>query len=153
MTLGQKIKLIDDLIAEDRGAEIRDYLDILEEVENIETENKPDMPYKWISPEDRETVIRLAQTKSPKEIKAETKLSFSIIYRALKSGGVDLRKLAMLRRREQKRKDEVARIAAIQARRPAVEIKPDAPGASKIQRVPAEYSNQGFLSTIQKYAV
>lgn len=37
MTLHQKIKLIDDLIREDKEATIRDYIDLVKELLNIET--------------------------------------------------------------------------------------------------------------------
>lgn len=151
MTLEQKIKLIDDLIAEDSDHNIRDYLDILEEIEHIE--NQQDMPYTWITPEDKENVVRLAETKSPKQIEAETKLSLSTIYRALKSAGVDVKKLAREQQREQKRIAEEARIAAIQARRPAVTIRPES-FKNKTEKRPAPaYSNTGFLSVSKKYAV
>lgn len=153
MDLKQKIKLIDDLILEDRDVEIMDYLDILEEIEHIEHENQPDMAYTWITEEQRQEILKRAANMTAKEIKAEINISFSIIYRVLNKAGVDFKKLAIKRRQEQKRADEEIRIAAIKSRGLAILINPELPDTSKIKRPVAQYSNTGFISISKKYAV
>jgi hypothetical protein len=147
MTLGQKIRLIDDLIREDSDHNIRDYLETVAEIENIEKENKKTMAHPGISDEERERIILLASKMTVKEIRAGTSHAFSTIYRVLNEEKIKFHRMMMKRRKKDLAKEPV--LGPV----PEIRKRDKNYPTTDFKRPPCEYSNQGFLSTIQKYAI
>ena len=139
MNLQSKLKLINDMIKENPDATIRDYLTLVSDIENIEKSTP--MAFPGIGQDKKEEILKMAATMTATEIRQETNIAFSTIYRVLRQHGIDVkaetrqRKLAeRIAKEEMERKEREAIIAA---RKPKKPILPERP----FTRPPAVYSN------------
>jgi len=125
MTLSDRIQLIDDMIRKNPEYTIRDYLDLVNEINQIKNEDMGSRKGIPNIPEDKKLIIiRLAQTKSVAEICEIMGISPNCIYKACARGGTSIRAI---------RHQEILE----PAQPPALEVnKP-----KKYVRPPAEYSN------------
>lgn len=92
MTLADRIKLIDDMIREDPQYTIRDYLDMVAEIEQIKIEDMGSRKGIPNVPEDKRlTIIRLAKTKSVAEICEIMGVSQDCVYKICRKDGFGVR--------------------------------------------------------------
>lgn len=146
MKLTDKIKMIDDMIKENPDCTVKDYLEVLTDVESIE-KGGLNMPYPGLSNEERERILKLAAQMNVSDIRRQTNLAFSTIYAVLKSEGINMRKVVKERKaiaEKEAKEQERNRMEELKKRlQVAQEIagNPQDQQDKKFQRPPAEYSN------------
>lgn len=92
MNLPDRIKLVDDMIREDPQYTIRDYLEVVAEIEQIKIEDMGSRKGIPNVPEDRRlTIIRLAKTKSVAEICEIMGVSQDCVYKICNKYGPGVR--------------------------------------------------------------
>lgn len=137
MDLKQKIKFVNDLIRENPEITLAEYLASVQEVETIEKTqtdmgNRKGIPN--LTDEQKLLVLAHAPYQSAKDVADHLELSLNQVYKVCVRAGASIREI---------RHPEVAKAEGLAPVEPV----------KHLQRPVAEYSNQGFLSTIQKYAV
>lgn len=98
MNLKDRIKLINDIVKENDNSTIADYAVSLQEIEDIE--NGVKQMVKKVEETTRQQILRLAADMTAKQIKMQTGIPFSTIYKALKEQGFDVLQERKRRREE-----------------------------------------------------
>lgn len=153
MTLAWQISIIDDLIRENPDVRIKDYLEVIAEMQQIEEQvNIKTMPQNKVPMEAKEKILRLAKKGiTPSRIAAQMLYGSSTIYRVLKEMEYDVWQARDKRKLKAIEELKMERAGIILAGCEVV-IEPNKGPRSGIKRPAAEYSNSGFLATTQKYA-
>lgn len=166
MILPDQIKFVNDLIKENPEITIWQYLEAVQEIDIIK-KIQNDMAKMRMKPEQWEKLSSMMPTASYVEIKKETGLATTTIYKHMGKKQIDLKaKKRMLkaeraqREAEQRKKEQEERMKVIKSRQ-APNLRPDSPGiqvkavevVKQFTRPAAEYSNHspyGIADTLHQ---